>query len=72
MRNRRSVPSIILVLVAAGSCAGSRGVTGTPSAQSRSAKAAAAQGDLRKTQQQVQSQLMGFADRFFAATFQAA
>lgn len=72
MGNRRPVPSIILVLVVAGSCAGSRGVTGTPSAQSRSAKAAAAQGDLRKTQQQVQSQLMGFADRFFAATFQAA
>jgi len=72
MRSRCRVLSVVFVLVAASSCAGSRGVNGSPLAQSRSAKAAAAQGDLRKTQQQVQSQLMGFADRFFAATFQAA
>ena len=43
-----------------------------PSKKSRSAKTAEAESDLRKTQQQVQSQLMSFADRFSAATFQAA
>jgi hypothetical protein len=54
------------------SCAGSRAATGSPSKKSRSAKTTAAESDLRKTQQQVQSQLMSFADRFFAGTFQAA
>ena len=72
MRIPRRLLSVILVMAATLSCAGSGSATSTPSKKSRSAKTADDAGDLRKTQQQVQSQLMSFTDRFFAATFQAA
>ena len=68
---RHRLLPVVLAAALSVSCAGTRGASEAEFAQ-LSSSAAPVQGDLRKTERQVQSQLMGFADRHYAAIYQAA